>query len=182
MSDRTCKGCGIVQPVTDFPMREVSKKTGVTLYRYKCRSCDNKRLKAHWEANKEQHREICAQWRANNPDKQKAATKNWAERNRDKCNASKRAWNRRNPDKCNAISSEYRARKLNATPLWADRVENDYVYYAAQVIKDVYGTSWEVDHIVPLQHDKVCGLHVASNLQILPVSENRRKSNTFEVG
>ena len=87
-----------------------------------------------------------------------------------------------NPKSRAVRSSEYRARKLNATPLWADRVENDYAYHAAQVIKDVYGTIWEVDHIVPLQHDKVCGLHVASNLQILPASENRRKSNTFEVG
>ena len=182
MSDRTCKGCGIVQPVTDFPMREVSKKTGVTLYRYKCRSCDNKRLKAFREANPEKCRQHVRNWIRNNPERQKAANKNWSERNRDKCNAIKRAWNKRNPDKCNARSSEYRARKLNATPLWADRVENDYVYHAAQVIKEVYGTTWHVDHIVPLQHDKVCGLHVANNLQLLSPTDNCRKSNTFEVG
>ena len=73
-----------------------------------------------------------------------------------------------------------RAQKLNATPLWADRVENDYVYHAARVIQEIYGTIWEVDHVIPLIHDKVCGLHVANNLQLLSPIDNRRKSNKFE--
>jgi len=79
--------------------------------------------------------------------------------------------------KKNANWQRYRARKKQAT------VRNDpaidYVYYAADVIKDVYGGRPDVDHIIPLKHDLVCGLHVAQNLQLMSPSANYSKGNTW---
>jgi hypothetical protein len=38
----------------------------------------------------------------------------------------------------------------------------------------------EVDHIIPLIHDLVCGLDVPKNVQTLTKAENRRKASRFD--
>jgi len=60
-----------------------------------------------------------------------------------------------------------------ATPPWADMDEIRKVYEAAAA------SGMTVDHIVPLRHKQVCGLHVVYNLQIISAKENYAKSNLF---
>lgn len=67
--------------------------------------------------------------------------------------------------------------KINATPAWADRDRIAAVYVEAQRLSELTGNPHEVDHIVPLQSRLVCGLHVEHNLQVIPASINRSKSN-----
>ncbi len=70
----------------------------------------------------------------------------------------------------NARNSYRRARKLKATPSWADTTK----------IKEMYSTcpaGYHVDHVYPLISDWVCGLHVQENLQHLRAEENLRKGN-----
>lgn len=65
-----------------------------------------------------------------------------------------------------------RARKLVATPRWADKAK----------IKEIYMNcpdGMHVDHVVPLAGKNVCGLHVHFNLQYLTGDENHRKGNSF---
>lgn len=40
------------------------------------------------------------------------------------------------------------------------------------------GVQHSVDHIVPLVHPLVCGLHVQNNLRVIPLAENIRKGNS----
>lgn len=42
------------------------------------------------------------------------------------------------------------------------------------------GIPHHVDHIVPLQGDHVSGLHVESNLQVIPATDNIRKRNKVD--
>lgn len=65
-----------------------------------------------------------------------------------------------------------KAQKLNATPPWAN----------LEKIREIYKScpkNQQVDHIIPLINDMVCGLHVESNLQYLTKPENLSKSNKF---
>ena len=61
---------------------------------------------------------------------------------------------------------------MDATPEWAD----------LKKIKEIYFNrpdGYHVDHIIPLQSEIVCGLHVPENLQYLPAYTNRAKGNKF---
>lgn len=69
-------------------------------------------------------------------------------------------------------STKYDKAQKNQMPKWAN----------IQAIKDIYMNrpkGYHVDHIIPLQGNNVCGLHVETNLQYLPASENISKGNKF---
>lgn len=113
--------------------------------------------KAYYEANKEKVLKRHAVWRGENKEAQKKYDTLWRQKNRGKARAKVR---------------NYQARKLKAMPAWAE----------VELIKQFYKNcpeGYEVDHIVPLQGKNVCGLHVLANLQYLPRTENRKKSNKF---
>lgn len=42
---------------------------------------------------------------------------------------------------------------------------------------ELTGFPWSVDHIIPLHHKAICGLHVASNFQVVPSLWNSWKGN-----
>lgn len=58
-----------------------------------------------------------------------------------------------------------------ATPPWVSKKDLRDVYLAAK------SKRLSVDHIVPLTHPKVCGLHVPWNLKLIPLVVNISKGN-----
>lgn len=82
------------------------------------------------------------------------------------------------------INAKRRAAKLQRTPKWLgpdDWFMIKEVYELAALRTKMLGFPWEVDHIIPLQGDKVSGLHVPHNLQVIPRKLNRAKWNLYEV-
>lgn len=89
---------------------------------------------------------------------------------------------RKNKARYTAKAAKRRAEKMRATPSWADLDTIRLLYEEARRASKETGVKHNVDHIVPLTSDLVCGLHVEHNLQILTEVENKSKGNTFIVG
>jgi 5-methylcytosine-specific restriction endonuclease McrA len=76
--------------------------------------------------------------------------------------------------------NEYRMRKRHGTLTGCDVHKIRAIYKEAARLTERTGTPHQVDHIVPVKGDNVCGLHVPWNLQILTANQNRSKSNKWE--
>ena len=118
--------------------------------------------------------------RENNPNAAKEQ-REYRAKNADRINELTRI-RRQRPDmkiKRLADTRNRQARKQNATPLWANQGYIRLFYEGAKIEEKRTGRKVHVDHIVPLNHDFVCGLHCEDNLQLLFAKENQTKSNTF---
>lgn len=89
-------------------------------------------------------------------------------------------WRLENPHKKRASDAKRRATKRNAQPAWLtpeQLAQMEAIYAEAREVEDLLGCKMHVDHIYPLQHKEMCGLHVPWNLQILTASQNVVKHN-----
>lgn len=83
-----------------------------------------------------------------------------------------------------ANAAKRRFAKNQATPQWLDTDDlwiMAEAYHIAALRADSTSCKWHVDHVVPLKHPLVCGLHVPWNLQVIPAAANMAKHNRFEV-
>jgi hypothetical protein len=89
-------------------------------------------------------------------------------------------WKKNNIIKVRSYWAKRHAAKLKAMPPWLTeehlaRIESFFAF--AREREKETGVPHHVDHIVPLQGDDFCGLHVPWNLCVLPAFENISKGN-----
>lgn len=94
--------------------------------------------------------------------------------------AYRRKYVKENRGKITALARLRELTKIQATPKWLTdnhKEEMSKIYENSLDLTKNTGIEHNVDHIIPLRNDIVCGLHVPWNLQILTKEENSKKSN-----
>jgi hypothetical protein len=144
---------------------------------------NQKRLAREWYLrNKELAKERAKAWALANPEKSSKSKQKWREENRDKHNAINRAWDANNKPVKAALEGKRRSAQLQRTPAWDPDAHLIVAkYQLAAMLSQASGVPHHVDHIIPLQGKNVSGLHVFSNLRVIPGEENVKKSNSYQV-
>jgi 5-methylcytosine-specific restriction endonuclease McrA len=118
-----------------------------------------------------------------NPEKVAQTRRATMQKHRVARNADKAEWRRKNPGKVLALTRKRQLAKIQRTPPWL--TEDDFwlmsqAYELAALRTRLFGFAWHVDHIIPLQGELVSGMHVPTNLQVIPGSENSRKGSRYD--
>jgi hypothetical protein len=170
---RKCSGCKIVQSLECFNKAS-----------FLCRPCAKTYLKGYRERNSAKLNAEKIRWYQANRERILSEKKEYTRLVSHRVIARRREQRRNDPRKLathNYNMALRRAAERRATPAWADRTKIAEMYLLAQIRTKETGVKHSVDHIYPLQAKVVCGLHVATNLQVIPLADNCSKQNTFQI-
>jgi hypothetical protein len=189
MESKNCTKCGEVKHILEF--RPIKTKAGTRsecilcerasnrAYHHKNADRRNSESRQYYADHQESLRKRAADWRTNNVDQVRIWSAQAYASDPNGARARNIAWKAANKHRVIAAIARRTASKLLATPKWASNSKIEEFYFAAQFLSMVTGEWYHVDHIVPLQSKRVCGLHCEANLQVLRGSENRSKSNSY---
>lgn len=163
---KTCTQCHVEKPLDAFYTKRADCKECVKARSARTRQRIGKEVIAEynkkvWEANK---------------DELKRRNAEYYQANKEHLKERMREYYANNKSAFLAYNSKRRATLKNATPSWADMDELKYIAQLAQE------RGLEIDHIVPLNHPEVCGLHVPDNIRCIPHELNAWKSNKLLEG
>jgi hypothetical protein len=192
METKHCKRCDTTKPLELFS-KHPKGKLGLNTY---CKACEVKRAQAYKKAmspeRREQLREYQAQYNkeywVKNQEKLKADNRAWREMNYEQHVEYMNEYYKKNRDKFAEYQVEYKKANRGKVNSWV-RMRNAQIKHRVfpeqkKAIAEFYDRcpkGYHVDHIVPINHPLVSGLHVLANLQYLTASENSSKRNRFVI-
>ncbi len=128
--------------------------------------------------NKDRAALVSGLWKENNKEKIDVARRKYREDHRELYRSISMRWYNSNKHVARALAAKYEARKLSATPAWADAKKIAAKYEESLSRTKSTGIQHHVDHVIPLRSKYVCGLHCEQNLAVITAKENRLKFNT----
>lgn len=152
---KTCTKCKSVKALEDFPIQS----SGADGRHTHCKECRSKYYASTYNSDKRKKSYLSKH------EQEKQARKDYY-------NRTKEAYFIR--------KAKRRASVLQATPKWYDDFDTfvlSEAYRLCKLREKATGIKWEVDHIIPLISDKVCGLHWSGNWRVTTQFENRSKGN-----
>lgn len=196
---KTCSKCKKNKPLEEFPKNK-SRKDGIHNH---CKDCHSNSRRIYYAKNTEKvlNKQKNKYW--NYPEEKRLYAKKHYEKNKEKYKPTKRKYWIKNRKRdlvknklwrieniehlksykkeqaalINANTAKRRAMKLCATPGWTnlDLVKEFYLIAKEKTFQE--GIDYEVDHMIPLQGENVCGFHCQNNLQVITAVENYSKGN-----
>ncbi len=138
--------------------------------------CPKPLFKRNWPNERKYCSSKCSKtaYRQKHPSVDKQSKEKWLENNPEKRKQSSAAYQKKNRAYYAQYSSLYMRKRMQAQ--LKSLTEWD-LFYMTEFYDIAKKRGLEVDHIVPLTHKDVCGLHVPWNLQMLTRTQNARKSN-----
>lgn len=170
---RSCMTCGV--DITN----SYTPKHGLH-----CKSCVSAYNKAYRAANAERIAESKKQWSIKNADYKAEKDRLYAQQNPEKRTLARKKWSKANPGEDKAAKAKNHAARIKRIPTWLSEDDEWMIaqaYELSALRTKLFGFSWHVDHVIPLNGKKVSGLHVPTNLQVIPWRDNLRKGNRMEV-
>lgn len=177
---KTCSKCK-QEKAFEFFHKHRSSSDG---YKNICKACRKGEHVDRYVKNKEEHNKRAIKWRKDNPEKVKEIQKTFREKHKESRASYAKAWREANRGSVNSYNAYRHSCKKQRTPSWLsefDLLKIQCLYQVASMRSKESGYKWHVDHIVPLQGENVCGLHVPWNLRVIPAEDNLRKYNKYEI-
>lgn len=164
-----------------------------------CIKCALERVKKYQTKNPEIIKQRAASYAQDNKDLRSANHKAWRLSNLEHDAARKSKYRVKNIVKVKATYKQYyesnyprmlakrnkqHADKIKRIPAWLTKDDHwmiEQAYELAALRTQMFGFLWHVDHVLPLRGKLVSGLHVPTNLQVIPGVDNLRKSNKMVI-
>lgn len=166
---KRCSLCSGLKPLDQFH-KQTRVRSGL---QPQCKVCTTALAASYYRNNKDRILKRNAAWKKAHPTVVRNMGAAQYQRTKERHRAQMKAWSENNRDLVRAFAMKHYAQRMRAVPRWADHDKIKLVYQKAN--------EWgmQVDHVVPLQSDTVCGLHVWENLQLLAPSINASKQNRY---